>query len=94
MHSDQETHLFKIHSVRPGRPRGGGPAVRLSAKPRVEFHLTLTVVEAAQRRMPDAAQDLEHRLARLRQKVALRGSRRQRRARAAQLEAPISDSPA
>ena len=59
---NQETHLVKIDSVRPGRPRREGPTVRLSAKPRVEFQLTLTVVEAAQRRMPDAAQDLERRL--------------------------------
>jgi hypothetical protein len=64
----------------------------------------LRVVEDAQRRMPDAAGDLEHRLARLRRKVALRrgggdrfGRRRERRERdlrQVQLEAPILDGPA
>ena len=58
----------------------------------------LRVVEDAQRRMPDAAGELEHRLDRLRRKVALRrgGDRldrgrdgRKRDARQVQLEAPI-----
>ena len=53
----------------------------------------LTVVEAAQRRMPDASDALERRLARLRRKVALRG-RRESHVRGAQLEAPISYGPA
>ena len=53
----------------------------------------LTVVEAARRRMPDAAQDLEHRLARLRRKVAL-SDRRKPHVGGGQLEAPISDGSA
>ena len=53
----------------------------------------LTVVEAAQRRMPDTSEALERRLARLRRKVALR-SRRESHVRGAQLEAPISYGPA
>ena len=53
----------------------------------------LTVVEAAKRRMPDAAEILEHRLARLRRKVALR-ARRESHVRGGQLEAPIADGPA
>jgi uncharacterized protein len=68
---------------------------------RREPHLALSVVEAAQHRMPEAAPDLESRLARLRRKVALRarsGGRgrdgRQRNVRGVQLEAPILDSPA
>lgn len=61
----------------------------------------LSVVEAAQRRMPDQALELEHRRARLQRKVRLSGStggrgnrrnRRQRDVREVQLEAPISDS--
>ena len=39
---------------------------------RREPQLALSVVEAAQHRMPETAPDLEHRLARLRRKVALR----------------------
>jgi len=63
----------------------------------------LRVVEDAQRRMPDAAGELEHRLDRLRRKVALRrgGDRldrgrdgRKRDARQVQLEAPILEPPA
>lgn len=54
----------------------------------------LTVVEAAQRRMPEAARDLDHRRERLRRKVARRLSRRgQRHVREVQLEAPIPDGP-
>ncbi len=56
----------------------------------------LSVVEAAQRRMPDQAVDLEHRLNRLRRKVdSGRGySRgRKRNNRQVQLEAALTDSP-
>jgi hypothetical protein len=63
---------------------------------RREPQLALSVVEAAQRRMPETAPDLESRLARLRRKVALRGrghGRGQRNVRGVQLEAPILDSP-
>ena len=62
----------------------------------------LMVVEDAQRRMPDAAGDLEHRRTRLLRKVELGGGdrlgrrrkRRQRDVREVQLEAPILDGPA
>jgi uncharacterized protein len=65
---------------------------------RREPQLALSVVEAAQRRMPETAPDLESRLARLRRKVALRGrgrghGRGQRNVRGVQLEAPILDGP-
>jgi hypothetical protein len=60
---------------------------------RREPSLALSVVEAAQRRMPEAASELEGRLARLRRKVDLR-DRRQRHVRGIQLEAPIPDCPA
>jgi hypothetical protein len=54
----------------------------------------LNVVEAALRRMPDQALDLEHRRARLRRKVESgRGRRRKRHGREVQLEALIADSP-
>jgi hypothetical protein len=55
--------------------------------------LALSVVEAAQRRMPETAPDLEDRLARLRRKVALR-DRGQRHVGGIQIEALISDRPA
>ena len=69
---------------------------------RREPELALAVVEDAQRRMPDVADDLEHRRARLRRKVELRrgdGLRRgrdgrQRDVRQVQLEAPILDGTA
>lgn len=58
----------------------------------------LRVVEDAQRRIPDSAPGLEHRLARLRRKVDSgnrrrlgRGRRGQGQGRQVQLEAPISD---
>src|SRR5437868_7879427 len=62
----------------------------------------LMVVEDAQRRMPDAAGDLEHRRARLQRKVELgrgdglrrRRNRGQGDIRQVQLEAPILDGPA
>ena len=62
----------------------------------------LMVVEDAQRRMPDAAGDLEHRRARLQRKVELgrgdglrrRRNRGQGDIRQGQLEAPILDGPA
>src|SRR5207302_5705857 len=61
----------------------------------------LMVVEDAQRRMPDAAGDLEHRRARLLKKVELGGGHRLRRregrqrdVRQVQLEAPILDGTA
>ena len=64
-------------------------------------HEALSIVEAAQRRMPDQALDLEHRRARLRRKVESDGGRnrsrsrsRKRQLREVQLEAPIADSPA
>src|SRR5438067_2117179 len=69
---------------------------------RREPELALAVVEDAQRRMPEVADDLEHRRARLRRKVELRrgdGLRRgrdgrQRDVRQVQLEAPILDGTA
>jgi len=55
----------------------------------------LSVVEAALRRMPDQAPDLEHRRARLRRKLDSGGGRRRKRhGREVQLEALIADSPA
>ena len=59
----------------------------------------LSIVEAAQQRMPDQAMDLEHRRARLRRKVESGGSRsgrgrRKRDVREVQLEAALTDSPA
>ena len=65
-------------------------------------HQALTIVEDAQRRMPEQAPDLEHRRARLRRKVDSDGGRhRNRRGRGrvgqlreVQLEAPIADGPA
>ena len=64
-------------------------------------HQALSIVEAAQLRMPDQAPDLEHRLTRLRRKVESgrgrgleRGRRRKCQVREVQLEAPIADSTA
>jgi hypothetical protein len=66
-------------------------------------HEALSIVEGAQRRMPDQAPTLEHRLARLRRKVESdrgrnrvrrRSSSRKGQLREVQLEAPIADSPA
>jgi uncharacterized protein YprB with RNaseH-like and TPR domain len=64
-------------------------------------HQALSIVEAAQRRMPDQALDLEHRRQRLRRKVESdrgrdrnRSHSRKRQVREGQLEAPITDSPA
>ena len=55
----------------------------------------LSIVEAAQRRMPDQAPDLEHRRARLRRKLESgRDRRRKGHLREVQLEVPIVDSPA
>ena len=61
----------------------------------------LNIVEAAQRRMPEAAPDLEHRRERLRRKVDSdrggnrnRGRGRKRQLGEVQLEAPIADCPA
>jgi hypothetical protein len=60
----------------------------------------LSIVEAAQQRMPDQAMDLEHRRARLRRKVESGGSRNRRGRRKRdvreeiQLEAALADSPA
>jgi hypothetical protein len=57
-------------------------------------YLALGVVEAAQRRMPEAAPELEHRRARLRRKVTSGdGGRRKGKLREVQLEAPIADGP-
>ncbi len=64
-------------------------------------HQALNVVEAAQRRMPQAAPDLEHRRDRLRRKVESdrgrnknRSHSRKRQVGEVQLEAPIADCPA
>lgn len=62
-------------------------------------HQALSVVEAAQQRMPDQAPDLERRRTRLRRKVESgrssdRSRRRKRQLRDVQLEAPIVDGPA
>ncbi|HEV2029739.1 MAG TPA: ribonuclease H-like domain-containing protein [Candidatus Dormibacteraeota bacterium] len=63
-------------------------------------HQALSIVEDAQRRMPDLAPDLEHRRARLRRKAASDRSRNRNRRRSnsrkgqvreVQLEAPIAD---
>lgn len=56
-------------------------------------HQALSVVEAAQVRMPEAAPALEHRRARLKRKVesGAGGRRRNRQFREVQLEAPIAD---
>ena len=58
----------------------------------------LSVVEAAQNRMPDAAEELEHRRSRLRRKLRSKDAgqgrglhRRQRQVRHVQIEAPITD---
>jgi len=65
-------------------------------------HQALSIVEAAQLRMPDQARELEHRRARLRRKVESdrglnqrrrRGNGRKGQLREVQLEAPIADSP-
>ena len=59
-------------------------------------HEALNIVEAAQRRMPDQAPDLEHRRARLRRKVdsgSSRNRRRKRQVREVQLEAAFPGSP-
>ena len=59
---------------------------------RKEPRLALSVVEAALQRMPDHAPELEHRRARLRQKVEPgRSPRRKGNVREQQLEAPIRD---
>jgi uncharacterized protein len=64
-------------------------------------HQALSIVEAAQRRMPEHAPDLEHRRERLRRKVESdrgrnrnRSHRGKRQVREGQLEAPITDGPA
>ena len=64
-------------------------------------HQALNVVEAAQRRMPEAAPDLEHRRERLSRKVESdrgrngnRSHSRKRQVGQVQLEAPIADCPA
>jgi len=64
-------------------------------------HQALSIVEAAQRRMPEEAPGLEHRRERLRRKVESdrgrnrnRSHSRKRQVREVQLEAPITDSPA
>jgi len=64
-------------------------------------HQALSIVEAAQLRMPEEAPGLEHRRERLRRKVEsdrgrnrVRSHSRKRQVREVQLEAPISDSPA
>jgi hypothetical protein len=55
----------------------------------------LTIVEAAQRRMPDHAPELEHRRARLRRKLESgRDRHRKGHLRQVQLEVPIVDGPA
>jgi hypothetical protein len=63
-------------------------------------HQALGIVEAAQRRMPEQASDLEHRRERLRRKVESdrgrnrnRSYRRKGQVREGQLEAPITDGP-
>src|SRR5450759_2065529 len=64
-------------------------------------HQALSIVEAAQRRMPEEAPGLEHRRERLRRKVESdrgrnrnRSYSRKRQIGEVQLEAPIADSPA
>ncbi len=67
---------------------------RLLEWQRREPQLALSVVEAAQERMPEAASDLEPRRARLRSKVERRLSgRRQRLLWGGQVQAPILDAP-
>ena len=67
---------------------------RLLEWQRREPRLALSVVEAAQERMPEVASDLEPRRARLRRKVEKRLSRnRQRLLWGGQFEAPILDAP-
>ncbi|HEV2036632.1 MAG TPA: ribonuclease H-like domain-containing protein [Candidatus Dormibacteraeota bacterium] len=67
---------------------------RLLEWQRREPQLALSVVEAAQERMPAAASDLEPRRARLRRKVEKRLSRnRQRLLWSGQVEAPLLDAP-
>jgi hypothetical protein len=59
-------------------------------------HEALSIVEAAQRRMPDQAPELEHRRERLRRKVDSGGNRnrrRKRQVREVQLEAAFPSSP-
>jgi AraC-like DNA-binding protein len=59
-------------------------------------HEALTIVEAAQRRMPDQALELDHRRARLRRKVesgSSRNRRRKRQVREVQLEATFAGGP-
>jgi hypothetical protein len=59
-------------------------------------HEALSIVEAAQRRMPDQAPELEHRRERLRRKVdsgSNRNRRRKRQVREVQLEAAFPGSP-
>jgi hypothetical protein len=67
---------------------------RLLEWQRREPQLALSVVEAAQQRMPEAAPDLEPRRARLRKKVERRLSgRRQRVPWGGQVQAPVLDAP-
>jgi uncharacterized protein YprB with RNaseH-like and TPR domain len=67
---------------------------RLLEWQRREPQLALSVVEAAQERMPEVASDLEPRRARLRRKVDKRlGRNRQRLLWSGQFEAPILDAP-
>jgi hypothetical protein len=66
---------------------------RLLEWQRREPQLALSVVEAAQARIPEAASDLEPRRARLRRKVEKRlGGRRQRLLWGGQVQAPILDA--
>ena len=68
---------------------------RLAEWRRRDPYQALSIVEAAQRRMPDQAPDLEHRRTRLRRKLdSGRDRRRKRNLREVQLEVPIVDSPA
>jgi hypothetical protein len=68
---------------------------RLAEWRRRDPYQALSIVEAAQRRMPDQATDLEHRRTRLRRKLdSGRNRRRKGYLREVQLEAPIVDSPA
>jgi hypothetical protein len=68
---------------------------RLAEWRRRDPHQALSIVEAAQTRMPDQAPDLEHRRARLRRKLdSGRNRRRKGYLREVQLEVPIVDSPA
>ena len=66
---------------------------RLLEWQRREPQLALSVVEAAQQRMPEAASDLEPRRARLRRKIEKRLSGRRQRLRwGGQVQAPILDA--